>query len=125
MKSEWPLPLSENEIVELIFRVNHMPFRVRGQVRAIRSRTVVGFQFPQLSDRVRRQLEDLIGELIDHLKKLHQESVARSAHQDDTKPIHNPAALASRGAGPYRSNQPVEIRTGKVVSRPEPVRRWL
>jgi hypothetical protein len=63
MESERPLTLAENEVVELIFCVNQMPFRVRGRVRAIRSERVVGFQFPQVSDRVRRQLEDLIGEL--------------------------------------------------------------
>jgi hypothetical protein len=63
MESERPLTLAKNEIVELIFCVNQMPFRVRGRVRAIRSESVIGFQFPQVSDRVRRQLEDLVGEL--------------------------------------------------------------
>jgi len=63
MESERPLMFDMNEIVELIFCVNQMPFRVRGRVRVIRSESVTGFQFPQVSDRVRRQLEDLIGEL--------------------------------------------------------------
>jgi len=63
MESERSLTLTKNEIVELTFCVNQMPIRVRGCVRAIRSESVIGFQFPQVSDRVRRQLEDLVGEL--------------------------------------------------------------
>jgi len=64
MELERPLTLAIDETVELIFCVNNWPFRVRGKVRAIRSETLIGFQFPQLNDRIRRQLEDLIGEMI-------------------------------------------------------------
>ncbi|MGD0942248.1 MAG: PilZ domain-containing protein [Terracidiphilus sp.] len=125
MEFERPLQLATDEIVELIFCVNHMPFRVRGQVRAIRSETLVGFQFPMLSDRIRRQLEDLVGELIDHLKKLHQESVAKNSSQDDAKPIRNPAVLAPHAPLPCRPIKPVEVRPDKVAVRPEPARRWF
>ena len=125
MESERSLGLEIDEIVELIFCVNQMPFRVRGQVRAIRSKTLVGFQFPQLSDRVRRQLEDLVGELIEHLAKLHKESLAKSSNRDDAKPIHNPAALVSRGAVPSRPIKPVEVRPGNGINRVEPARRWF
>jgi hypothetical protein len=125
IESERPLKLAVDEIVELIFCVNHMPFRVRGRVRSIRSETLIGFQFPQLSDRVRMQLQDLVGELIDHLKKLHQESLAKSPDRDDARPIHNPAALAPRGAAPCRPINPVEVRSAKVAVRTEPARRWF
>jgi hypothetical protein len=54
---------------ELTFQVNQLPFRVRGQVKSIRSEDTVSFHFPTLSLRVRGQLEDLVEELIeDHLK---------------------------------------------------------
>lgn len=125
IESERPLKLAADEIVELIFCVNHMPFRVRGRVRAIRSDTLIGFQFPQLSERVRMQLLDLVGELIEHLAKLHKESLARSSNQDDAKPIHNPAALAARGAVPCRPITPVEVRPAKVAVHSEPARRWF
>jgi len=65
-----PLDLLMDEIVELIFCVNQMPFRVRAKVRSIRSETLMGFQFLHLSNRVRLRLEDLIKELIEHLAKL-------------------------------------------------------
>jgi len=124
MESEKPLTLAMDEVVELIFCVNHMPFRVRGKVRAIRSHTVMGFQFPQLSDRVRMQLQDLVGELIDHLRKLHQESLLASP-EHDAKPIHNPAAQTLRGTVPCLPVKPVEVRPAKVAPRPEPARRWF
>jgi hypothetical protein len=64
-----PLDLVMDEMVELIFCVNQMPFRVRGKVRSIRSEMLIGFQFPGPSHRVRERLEDLIKELIEHLAK--------------------------------------------------------
>jgi hypothetical protein len=125
IESERPLALAVDEIVELIFCVNQMPFRVRGRVRAIRSETLMGFQFPQISDRVRRQLEDLVGELIEHLAKLHKESLAKHSSDDDAKPLHNPAALTPRGTGPCRPLKPVELRPAKTAVRPEPARKWF
>jgi hypothetical protein len=77
MASEIPLELVMDQIVELIFSVNHMPFHVRGKVRSLRSETLIGFQFPYLSNRVRARLEDLIKEMIEHLAKLHDGSIAR------------------------------------------------
>jgi hypothetical protein len=58
-----PQRLSRDTLVELTFDINHLPFRVRGQVKAIRTDTTIGFQFPLLSERVRTQLEDLMKEL--------------------------------------------------------------
>jgi hypothetical protein len=74
---ETSLDLVMNEVVELIFCVNQMPFHVRGTVRSIRSETLIGFQFSHLSNRVRARLEDLIKELIEHLAKLQNGSIPR------------------------------------------------
>jgi len=74
---EAPQELVMDEIVELIFSVNQMPFHVRGTVRSIRSETLIGFQFSHLSNRVRERLEDLIKELIEQLAKLKDGSFAR------------------------------------------------
>lgn len=52
-----------NATVELSFSVNHLPFRMRGQVVSVRSHNSVGFQFTQLSERVRWRLEELVEEL--------------------------------------------------------------
>ena len=64
-----PQRLSRDTAVELSFQVNDRPFKVRGQVKAIRSEAKVGFQFLQLNGKVQRQLEDLIDELIKHIVK--------------------------------------------------------
>jgi len=64
-----PQPLEQDMMVELTFQINHLPFRVRGQVKAIRSETRIGFEFPTLSNRVRRQIEDMVDELIDNVVK--------------------------------------------------------
>jgi c-di-GMP-binding flagellar brake protein YcgR len=74
---ETPQELVMDEIVELIFSVNQMPFHVRGTVRAIRSGPLIGFQFSHLSNRVRMRLEDLIKELIEELAKMRDGSFAR------------------------------------------------
>ena len=64
-----PQILEQDALVELTFHINHLPFRVRGQVKAVRSDTRIGFEFPQLSKRVRTQLEDLVDELIGNIVK--------------------------------------------------------
>ncbi len=125
MELQEPQSLDMDETVELIFNVNCLPFRVQGKVRSLRSARSVGFQFPQLSDRVRRQLEDLIGGLIEHLAKLHRESIANRLAQDDGKLPRNPAALAARTTSPCRPMKPSEVQHGNPVNRPEPHRRWL
>jgi hypothetical protein len=56
-------------LVELTFEINHLPFRVRGQVKALRTDTTIGFQFPLLSERVRNQLEDLMKELMENIMR--------------------------------------------------------
>ncbi len=125
MELQEPHSFFMGEIVELIFRVNYKPFRVRGKVRAIRSETLVGFQFPQLSERVRRQLEDLIGELIEHLAQLHRESIANRPAQEDAKLAQFPAALAARSGFPCHPMRPADVQHSNAVNRPEPHRRWL
>jgi hypothetical protein len=58
-----PHSLEHNMTVELAFRVNLLPFRVRVLASWIKSDTVVGFQFATLTERAQRQLEELIEEL--------------------------------------------------------------
>ena len=60
---EEPKELVLETILELTFTVNQLPFRVRGEVRSTRTPTTIGFQFPQLSERSRRQLQELVDEL--------------------------------------------------------------
>ena len=64
-----PQRLSRDMLVELTFEINHLPFRVRGQVKALRTDTTIGFQFPLLSERVRNQLEDLMKELMENIMR--------------------------------------------------------
>jgi hypothetical protein len=64
-----PQRLSQDMMVELAFDINHLPFRVRGQVRAIRTDTTIGFKFTLLSERVQKQLEDLMAELMENIMK--------------------------------------------------------
>lgn len=75
MELKGPLDLAVDEIVELLFTVNQMPFRVRGKVRTVRLNVLVGFQFLHLSERTRRFLHELIGELIEGVVKLHKENL--------------------------------------------------
>ncbi|HUD74311.1 MAG TPA: PilZ domain-containing protein [Terracidiphilus sp.] len=85
MEVKGPLDLALDEIVELIFNINQMPFRVRAKVRSIRLKGLVGFQFLQLSERTRRYLHELIGELIENLVKLHKKELADHPDKEDTK----------------------------------------
>ena len=63
MVLQQPRPLPLDMMVELTFEVNRLPFRVRAQVKAVRSDKMIGFQFLQLSRRTQWQLEELIEEL--------------------------------------------------------------
>jgi c-di-GMP-binding flagellar brake protein YcgR len=74
-----PKLLTLNIMVELIFNVNHLPFRVRAQVRAVRSNAAIGFQFHQVSQRTSLQLEDLIDELKETAAKRAKAKVMREA----------------------------------------------
>jgi hypothetical protein len=117
MELQRPLCLALDEMVELIFNVNHLPFHVRGKVRAIRSEKLVGFQFPQLNERVRRQLHDLVGELIEHLSKLHRESLVKHPHEA--------AAPAGHSAGAYHPIKPAGGPQGDAVHHPAQHGRWF
>ncbi len=64
-----PQPLPQDALVELTFHINNLPFHVQGQVKSARSETRIGFEFPQLSKNARRQLEDLVDELIGNVVK--------------------------------------------------------
>ena len=56
-------------VVELLFTINQLPFRVRAQVKAVRSPTELGVQFVLMSDRSRRRLGDLMQELAEDQKR--------------------------------------------------------
>ena len=59
-----PQSLSEDTVVELTFDVDQLPFRLRAQVRAIRSDVSIGCQFLIASPRVQKRLDDLIGDIV-------------------------------------------------------------
>lgn len=65
MEFQRPQKIEPEAKVELIFSVNNLPFHVLGIAKSFRSETMVGFQFPQLRERIRYQLEDLVQELKD------------------------------------------------------------
>lgn len=58
-----PPQIESNQSVELIFCVNGLPFHVSAHFKGERGKTKYGFQFPQLLERVRIQLEELLREL--------------------------------------------------------------
>ena len=60
-----PGALGLDTVVELSFCINNIPFRVWGKVKVARSENAYGFEFPLLSERVRKRLEDLITQLIE------------------------------------------------------------
>lgn len=55
--------LELNEVVELLFGANEDSFRTRAQVRVLRPRNLVGFEFIDVSDRRIGQLREFIREL--------------------------------------------------------------
>jgi c-di-GMP-binding flagellar brake protein YcgR len=61
-----PQCLTQDTTVELTFTINNLPFRTLGQVKAKRSDKAIGFQFRSLSDSLRRQLEELLQQLIEN-----------------------------------------------------------
>jgi hypothetical protein len=125
MELKEPLILIMDETVELIFNVNQIPFRVRGKVRALRSEKMVGFQFPQLSERSRRQLEELIGELILRLVRLHQSSIAKPPVADERKHAHSPATRAALSEDKPRPNKHATGRLGEEVKDQPERKPWL
>lgn len=58
-----PLTVAHDQFVEIVFSVNQLPFRVRGQIKAVRPDQQLGLRFPALGRRTRVRLEDLIEEL--------------------------------------------------------------
>lgn len=55
--------IQKDQKVELIFSVHNLPFHVMAVVRGERGKGQYGFEFPQLIERTRVQLQDLIHEL--------------------------------------------------------------
>jgi hypothetical protein len=123
IKLDRPLMLEIDEIVELIFCVNYLPFRVRGRVRVFQSETLVGFQFPPFSDRIRRQLEDLVGELAGQRTKIHLENLSDLLDPGHGKQQHVPAVLPFRKERMFLPIKPDEGPRGNALDRREPDKR--
>lgn len=64
-----PEALPRQAKVELMFTVNRLPFRVWGRLNCVRANQSLGFQFAHVSDRVGRQLAELMEELATERKK--------------------------------------------------------
>jgi hypothetical protein len=58
-----PEALPKQLKVELMFSVNGLPFRVWGRLNCVRANHSLGFQFTHVSDRIVRQLQELMEEL--------------------------------------------------------------
>jgi hypothetical protein len=78
MKLQQPPSIPMDLMVELTFNVNRLPFRVRALVKVIRSATMIGFQFHQVSKRTQMHLEDLIEELAEPRPRCDGETRVRS-----------------------------------------------
>jgi c-di-GMP-binding flagellar brake protein YcgR len=83
---------SIDEVVELSFCINHLAFRVRAQVRAIRPKAMIGFEFLKLSQRARGQIKDVLDEL------------AKSAARHPVVPVGVPAHGLVHGYAPHHPN---------------------
>jgi c-di-GMP-binding flagellar brake protein YcgR len=77
-----PQHLPKDTVVELTFAIHHLPFRVRGQVKANGSDTTIGFQFTVLTERTQRQVEDVMNELVADIRKRQGErhAIAQRTH---------------------------------------------
>ncbi|MGA2650095.1 MAG: PilZ domain-containing protein [Terracidiphilus sp.] len=77
-----PQHLPKDTLVELTFAIHHLPFRVRGQVKANGSDTTIGFQFTVLTERTQRQVEDVMNELVADIRKRQGErhAIAQKVH---------------------------------------------
>lgn len=58
-----PHAIEPGGIIEVAFSVNQLPFRVRAEVKVVRSPTEIGIHFVHVNERVRQHLDDLIEEL--------------------------------------------------------------
>ena len=125
MELQGPLDLAVDEIVELIFKVNQLPFRVRGNVRIVRSTVLVGFQFLQVSERTRRQLQELIEELIENLVKFQKKYLANHPAKEDTNHPKVATALKAHNAGTDHSGKISEREPNYTVNPQLYLGRWL
>jgi hypothetical protein len=76
-----PDTISCGTTLEVAFSVNHVPFRVRGEVRSVQSDRRVGIYFDRLSERVKGHLDDLLLELRQDIfkRQVQRQSAARKA----------------------------------------------
>jgi c-di-GMP-binding flagellar brake protein YcgR len=105
-----PLPLSQDTIVELTFRINNLDeFRAPGQVKAKRSDTAIGFQFPSLSDTLRQRLQELVGNLVECLPTRSAPSGYREKRRHPRLGCTGPAAVQVVAGEPFIPDTLVEL----------------
>jgi len=93
---------SIDEVVELSFCINHLAFRVRARVRAIRPKAMIGFEFLQLSQRARGQIKDLLAELVECAEKHPAVPAGMHAHGVlQGGAAHRPALNGNSGHVPF------------------------
>ena len=125
MEMQGTLDLAVDQIVELIFTVNQLPFRVRGNVRTVRSTVLVGFEFLQVSERTLRQLNELIGELIDGLVKLQKKYLADHPVKEDANSPKVTTASKAHTAITDHSGKISERQPSNKVDPKTYLGRWL
>jgi len=108
-----PLPLSQDTIVELTFRINNLDeFRAPGQVKAKRSDTAIGFQFPSLSDTLRQRLQELVGNLVECLPTRSAPSGYREKRRHPRLGCTGPAAVQVVAGEPFIPATIVDLSAG-------------
>ena len=107
-------PVAAPALIEIIFKVNGIAFRLGGVIEWIEHEQVVGIRFGAMALRRRETLEDLLAEL-------DAEEQARTAAQVSA---NETAALPKEAAGPAASaNGCVEPAPGKTPAEPSAAER--
>jgi len=115
-----PRSLSQDTVVELTFRINNLhKFQASGQVKAKRSDTAIGFQFPFLSHTLHKRLRELIGHLIENLAAAEPQSDYREKRRHPRLGCIGPAAVQVAGGEPLIPATIVDLSAGgcRVVLR--------
>ena len=115
-----PRPLSQDTVVELTFKINNLhKFQASGQVKAKRSDTAIGFQFPFLSHTLHKRLRELIGHLIENLTAAESPIGFREKRRHPRLGCIGPAAVQVAGGEPLIPATIVDLSAGgcRVILR--------
>jgi c-di-GMP-binding flagellar brake protein YcgR len=117
-----PQSLSHNAIVEVTFKLNDLPFRVLGQVKAVRSPTTIGFEFSSLSDRVRVRLQGLFEQLMEDLLTRNSLAAGRERRRSPRFGYSGKADIQLAARNPITSGNIVNLSAeGCLVTFQEPL----